>query len=135
MLIVSKICPGGGTGRRRGLKIPWGNTPCRFDSGPGHQAFPDISILTGPLCTIPFHGISWHFMTKLSAICRQFSGNSPAERRYSGCIRTKLLSGHLQKNSVQTFFVRTQFFVRTDKIRIEKTRIEYINISLSNNKG
>ena len=25
---------GGGIGRREGLKIPWPNRPCRFDSGP-----------------------------------------------------------------------------------------------------
>ena len=30
-------CPGGGTGRRSGLKIRWLNKPCRFESGPGHQ--------------------------------------------------------------------------------------------------
>ena len=29
-------CPGGGTGRRKGLKIPRDLIPCRFDSGLGH---------------------------------------------------------------------------------------------------
>jgi hypothetical protein len=28
--------PGGGTGRRAGLKIQWPLRPCRFDSGPGY---------------------------------------------------------------------------------------------------
>ena len=37
-LFVSKrICPGGGTGRRKGLKIPRDLILCRFDSGPGHE--------------------------------------------------------------------------------------------------
>jgi hypothetical protein len=31
--------PGGGTGRRTGLKIPWLNKPWGFDPPPGHQAF------------------------------------------------------------------------------------------------
>ena len=30
-------CPGGEIGRRNGLKIRRWNTPCRFDSGPGHH--------------------------------------------------------------------------------------------------
>ena len=30
-------CPGGGIGRRAGLKILWQLMPYRFDSGPGHQ--------------------------------------------------------------------------------------------------
>lgn len=34
---VTGFCPGGGTGRRKGLKIPRDNIPCRFDSGPGYQ--------------------------------------------------------------------------------------------------
>ncbi len=29
--------PGGGNGRRKGLKIPRYKVPCRFDSGPGHH--------------------------------------------------------------------------------------------------
>ena len=32
-----KKCPGGEIGRRKGLKIPRMNNPCRFDSGPGHH--------------------------------------------------------------------------------------------------
>jgi hypothetical protein len=32
-----KRCPGGGIGRRAGLKILWQLMPYRFDSGPGHQ--------------------------------------------------------------------------------------------------
>lgn len=37
------LCPkhyrrlGGGTGRHKGLKIPWGLAPCGFDSRPRHQ--------------------------------------------------------------------------------------------------
>ena len=30
-------CPGGGIGRRKGLKIPRLYKACRFDSGPGHH--------------------------------------------------------------------------------------------------
>ena len=30
------LCPGGGIGRRVGLKHQWGN-PCRFDPGPGYK--------------------------------------------------------------------------------------------------
>ena len=33
---VGNDCPGGETGRRRGLKIPR-RKACRFESGPGHQ--------------------------------------------------------------------------------------------------
>ena len=29
--------PGGEIGRRKGLKIPRVNNPCRFESGPGHR--------------------------------------------------------------------------------------------------
>ena len=30
-------CRGGGTGRHKGLKIPWRYAPCGFDSRPRHQ--------------------------------------------------------------------------------------------------
>ena len=38
------ICPGGGIGRRAGLKHQWGD-PCRFDPGPGYTKvrFPEFS--------------------------------------------------------------------------------------------
>ena len=31
------LCLGGGIGRRKGLKIPWGLSPWEFDSPPRHQ--------------------------------------------------------------------------------------------------
>ena len=34
---INTNCLGGGIGRRKGLKIPRGLAPCRFDSGPRHQ--------------------------------------------------------------------------------------------------
>jgi 3'-phosphoadenosine 5'-phosphosulfate sulfotransferase (PAPS reductase)/FAD synthetase len=40
---ASKICPGGETGRRKGLKIPRVNNPCRFDSGPGHHSIEEMN--------------------------------------------------------------------------------------------
>ena len=33
------IYPGGGIGRRVGLRIPWSMRPCRFKSGPGYHFF------------------------------------------------------------------------------------------------
>jgi hypothetical protein len=35
--VSSILCLGGGTGRRKGLKIPWDHVPCGFDSRPRHQ--------------------------------------------------------------------------------------------------
>ena len=35
--LLNYFSPGGGIGRRKGLKIPRGNTSCRFESGPRHQ--------------------------------------------------------------------------------------------------
>ena len=41
VLIFPLECPrglGGGIGRHKGLKIPWGLPPCGFDSRPRHQS-------------------------------------------------------------------------------------------------
>ena len=41
---VCKQSGRGGIGRRKGLKIPRSNTPCRFESGRPHQPIQDISL-------------------------------------------------------------------------------------------
>ena len=46
-------CPGGETGRRKGLKIPR-REPCRFESGPGHTS----KILAAGHCIGPRRGCS-----------------------------------------------------------------------------
>lgn len=49
---IQKQCPGGGIGRRAGLKHQWGN-PCRFDPGPGYHlqeqssVFQEVAFLLG----------------------------------------------------------------------------------------
>ena len=45
----SPPCLGGGMGRRKGLKIPRGLSPCRFESGPRHQRILD----TLPAAAVP----------------------------------------------------------------------------------
>ena len=41
-------CPGGGTGRRKRLKISRCNAPYRFDSGPGHHIFIGSQVRSEP---------------------------------------------------------------------------------------
>ena len=43
-------CLGGGIGRRKGLKIPWGLSPYEFDSRPRHQCLQaDERVASAPL--------------------------------------------------------------------------------------
>ena len=43
----SPISLGGGIGRRKGLKIPWGLSPCEFDSRPRHHKIKGLAVSAG----------------------------------------------------------------------------------------
>ena len=49
-------------GRRKGLKIPWGNTPCGFESHPGHRGIrgdnmtPDVLMVSIVMGALAFTG-------------------------------------------------------------------------------
>ena len=46
------LCPGGGIGRHKGLKIPRPLKPCRFDSGPGYYPITLFILLLQLFCII-----------------------------------------------------------------------------------
>ena len=50
LIFLQSICPGGGIGRRVGLKHQWGN-PCRFEPGPGYGK--ELSFLRAFLYLAP----------------------------------------------------------------------------------
>ena len=69
---ATPACPGGGIGRRKGLKIPRWNPPCRFDSGPGHHAHRPLTLsqfgLTMGLDCIPYTGPTLFLLPSSSII-------------------------------------------------------------------
>ena len=71
------LCGRGGIGRRKGLKIPWGETPCRFELRPPAPQNQWVSSNTGRCSRIAFSSCP-HCVHKIKA--RRVCGGLPARR-------------------------------------------------------
>ncbi len=67
-------CPGGGIGRRSGLKIRRPLKACGFDPHPGHHRFFEKSARTARPCWVRMIGPCWAGLCGVRECCGRFSG-------------------------------------------------------------